>query len=152
MQRDPRAFLWDVRESTLAIQQFTAGMDAAAYAGNAMAQAAVERKFEIIGEALGQLAKVDASMSSRIPDLPQIVAFRNQLIHGYATVNASTVWNIAQNALPVLLAAVHSLLARIFHGSSASNEDGIALVCSKIEVSNLDQRAGNAEAKLYRKN
>ena len=110
MQRDPRAFLWDVRESTLAIQQFTAGMDAAAYAGNAMAQAAVERKFEIIGEALGQLAKVDASMSSRIPDLPQIVAFRNQLIHGYATVNASTVWNIAQNALPVLLAAVHSLL------------------------------------------
>ena len=110
MQRDPRAFLWDVRESVLAIQQFTAGMDAAAYAGNAMAQAAVERKFEIIGEALGQLAKVDAFMASRIPDLPQIVAFRNQLIHGYATVNVSTVWNIAQNALPVLLAAVHSLL------------------------------------------
>ena len=110
MQRDPRAFLWDVRESALAIQQFTAGMDAAAYAGNAMAQAAVERKFEIIGEALGQLAKVDATMASRIPDLSQIVAFRNQLIHGYATVNVSTVWNIAQNALPVLLAAVHSLL------------------------------------------
>ena len=110
MQRDPRAFLWDVRESALAIQQFTAGMDAAAYAGNAMAQAAVERKFEIIGEALGQLAKADASMAARIPDLPQIVAFRNQLIHGYATVNVSTVWNITQNAMPVLLSAVHSLL------------------------------------------
>ena len=110
MQRDPRAFLWDVRESVLAIQQFTAGMDAAAYAGNAMAQAAVERKFEIIGEALGQLAKADASMAARIPDLPQIVAFRNQLIHGYATVNVGTVWNITQNALPVLLSAVHSLL------------------------------------------
>ena len=110
MQRDPRAFLWDVRESALAIQQFTAGMDAAAYAGNAMAQAAVERKFEIIGEALGMLAKVDASMAARIPDLPQIVAFRNQLIHGYATVNVGTVWNITQNALPVLLSAVHSLL------------------------------------------
>ena len=110
MQRDPRAFLWDVRESALAIQQFTAGMDATAYAGNAMVQAAVERKFEIIGEALGQLAKADASMAARIPDLPQIVAFRNQLIHGYATVNVSTVWNITQNAMPVLLAAVHSLL------------------------------------------
>ena len=110
MQRDPRAFLWDVRESALAIQQFTAGMDATGYAGNAMAQAAVERKFEIIGEALGQLAKADASMAARIPDLPQIVAFRNQLIHGYATVNVGTVWNITQNALPVLLSAVHSLL------------------------------------------
>jgi uncharacterized protein with HEPN domain len=44
------------------------------------------------------------------PDLPQIVAFRNQLIHGYATVNVGTVWNIAQNALPSLLDAVQSLL------------------------------------------
>lgn len=32
MQRDPRAFLWDVRESALAIQAFTQGMDAAGYA------------------------------------------------------------------------------------------------------------------------
>jgi uncharacterized protein with HEPN domain len=110
MQRDPRAFLWDVREAALAIQTFTEGMDAVAYAGNAMAQAAVERKFEIIGEALGQLAKLDAAMAARIPDLPQIVAFRNQLIHGYATVNVGTVWNIAQNALPSLLDAVQSLL------------------------------------------
>ena len=42
MQRDPRAFLWDVRESALAIQSFTTGMDLDAYAANAMAQAAVE--------------------------------------------------------------------------------------------------------------
>lgn len=49
-------------------------------------------------------------MAARIPDLPQIVAFCNQLIHGYATVNPDTVWNIAQNALPGLLAAVQRLL------------------------------------------
>ena len=85
-------------------------MNATAYAGNAMAQAAVERKFEVIGEALNQLAKLDAAMAARIPDLPQIVAFRNQLIHGYATVNVGTVWNIAQNALPTLLDAVQALL------------------------------------------
>ena len=59
MQRDPRAFLWDVRESAIAIQSFVAGMDASAYAANEMVQAAVERKFEIIGEALSQLAKLD---------------------------------------------------------------------------------------------
>ena len=110
MQRDPRAFLWDVRESALAIQSFTSGMDGAAYAGNAMAQAAVERKFEVIGEALNQLAKLDAALAARIPDLPQIVAFRNQLIHGYATVNVSTVWNIAQNAVPVLIESMRTLL------------------------------------------
>ena len=43
-------------------------------------------------------------------------------------------------------------LARIFHRSRATNEYGIALVCPKIQVSNFDQRAGNAEAKLYRRN
>jgi uncharacterized protein with HEPN domain len=75
MQRDPRAFLWDVRESALAIQSFVAGMNVAAYADNAMAQAAVERKFEIIGEALNQLAKFDAATAARIPDLAQIIAF-----------------------------------------------------------------------------
>ena len=109
-QRDPRAFLWDVRESALAIQSFTAGMGAAAYSSNPMAQAAVERKFEIIGEALNQLAKLDAALAARIPDLAQIVAFRNQLIHGYATVKVGTVWNIAQNALPTLIEAVQTLL------------------------------------------
>ena len=46
----------------------------------------------------------------------------------------------------------HLGLARIFHRSRATNEYGIALVCPKIQVSNLDQRAGNAEAKLYRRN
>jgi len=110
MQRDPRAFLWDVRESTLAIESFTQGMDAAAYEANPMAQAAVERKFEIIGEALNQLSKLDAAMAARIPDLAQIVAFRNQLIHGYTTVNVGTVWNITQTALPALLQAVQTLL------------------------------------------
>jgi uncharacterized protein with HEPN domain len=75
-----------------------------------MAQAAVERKFEIIGEALNQLSKLDATLAARISDLPQIVAFRNQLIHGYATVNASTVWNVAQSALPPLLVTVQVLL------------------------------------------
>jgi len=55
MQHDPRAFLWDVRESALAIQSFVAELNSNTYASNSMAQAACERKFEIIGEALNQL-------------------------------------------------------------------------------------------------
>ena len=110
MRRDPRAFLWDVREAAQAIQSFTAGLDAQAYMNSELVQAAVERKFEVIGEALNQLTKLDATLAARLPDVPQIVAFRNQLIHGYATVNPDTVWNIVQNALPGLLTAVQALL------------------------------------------
>lgn len=110
MQRDPRAYLWDVREAAVSIETFTVGMDASAYSSNELVQAAVERKFEVIGEALNQLTKLDARLAERIPDLPQIVAFRNQLIHGYAKVRADTVWNIVQSALPVLRHRVQSLL------------------------------------------
>ena len=117
MQRDPRAFLWDVQAAAQAILTFTRGMDAAAYSANETAQAAVERKFEIIGEALNQLARLDGSVASRIPDVPQVVAFRNQLIHGYASVRPETVWHITQTALPGLLLAVQALLDE--HGKSA---------------------------------
>ena len=110
MQRDPRAFLWEVREAARAIQAFTVGLDAKAFVSDEMVQAAVERKFEVIGEALNQLTKLDAALAARVPDVPQIVAFRHQLIHGYATVSPETVWHITQNALPGLLATVQGLL------------------------------------------
>jgi uncharacterized protein with HEPN domain len=80
-----------VRDAALEIESFLLGTDLQAYVQNTMVQAAVERKFEIIGEALGELPKIDEALGSRVPNLSQIVAFRNQLIHGYAAVNSSTV-------------------------------------------------------------
>jgi uncharacterized protein with HEPN domain len=67
MQRDPRAWLWDVREAAAAIKQFTAGLDADSYAHTPLVYSAVERKFEIIGEALNQLDKAQAELAARIP-------------------------------------------------------------------------------------
>jgi uncharacterized protein with HEPN domain len=57
--------------------------------------------------------KLDAALAARIPELAQIVAFRNQLIHGYATVRVATVWNVLRNALPPLLAVVEALLGEL---------------------------------------
>lgn len=93
-----------------AIQGFAQGRDARQYADDALLHSAVERKFEIIGEALGQLAKFDAGLASQVPRLGQIVAFRNLLIHGYAVVNHATVWNVVHDALPELVAALQRLL------------------------------------------
>src|SRR4051812_643391 len=110
MQRDPRAWLWDVREAAQAIELFVVGMNETAYAQSELVHSAVERKFEVIGEALNQLSKADPSLAARVPNLPQIVAFRNQLIHGYALVDHITVWGVIQESLPALLAAVSTLL------------------------------------------
>ena len=117
MQRDPRTWLWDVREAALAIETFVAGLDGAGYAASELVHSAVERKFEVIGEALNQLSKAHAALAQRVPHLPQIVGFRNQLIHGYALVDHDTVWGVIQHSLPDLRRAVDGLLGELGHAS-----------------------------------
>jgi uncharacterized protein with HEPN domain len=58
----------------------TAGRTFAEFDSDLVLRSAVERQFEILGEALGQLDRLDATLAARIPDLRQIVAFRNVLI------------------------------------------------------------------------
>jgi hypothetical protein len=41
-------------------------------------RSAVERQFEILGEALGRLARLDTALAARIPDLREIVALRSR--------------------------------------------------------------------------
>jgi len=75
-----------------------------------MLRAAVERKFEIIGEALAQLAKRDAPAAARIAEHRQIISFRNILVHGYADVDDQLVWDIADSKLADLRREVAALL------------------------------------------
>ncbi|HEV6964167.1 MULTISPECIES: DUF86 domain-containing protein [Roseateles] len=112
MQRDPRAYLWDALQAAQALRAFVADADSQRYSADELLRSAVERKLEIIGEALGQLAKLDADLARQVPRLPQIVAFRNVLIHGYARVNHETVWNVVQDAVPELMRTLQELLER----------------------------------------
>ncbi|TDD04933.1 DUF86 domain-containing protein [Saccharopolyspora terrae] len=75
-----------------------------------MVRSAVERQFEIIGEALNQLSKADRELAEKTPDLPRIVAFRNILIHGYATVDDALVWQVLTDRLPPLSDVLRKLL------------------------------------------
>ncbi len=68
MDSDPRSLLWDIQDAADAIARFTSSLDSSGYAENEIVRAAVERKFEIIGEALSQLAKRDPALARRIPD------------------------------------------------------------------------------------
>src|SRR5438093_889796 len=110
MRRDPRVCLEDMRQAAEAILQFTAGRQLADYGSDPLLRAAVERKFEIIGEALTRLAKIDAGLAAQVPQQRQIVGFRNQLIHSYDTINDVTVWDIVQKDLPALVGHVEKVL------------------------------------------
>lgn len=102
MKRDPLAYLWDVTTAADAVTAFVADKSFADYQTDLMLRSAVERQFEIIGEALNQLSKHFPELAQQIPDLREIVAFRNLLIHGYATINNAMVWRVIGESLPEL--------------------------------------------------
>jgi uncharacterized protein with HEPN domain len=57
------------------------------------------------------LRRVDPALAGEIPDLPRIVAFRNVLIHGYATVDDQLVWGVTERDLSALLTTLTRMLA-----------------------------------------
>jgi uncharacterized protein with HEPN domain len=75
-----------------------------------MFSSAVERQFQIIGEALNGLSRVDAGTASVIPELARIVAFRNVLVHGYALIDDELVWQVATTRVPRLAETFDRLL------------------------------------------
>jgi uncharacterized protein with HEPN domain len=106
-----RKYLYDIHQACELLHEFTAGKTLADYAAHAMLRAAVERQFEIIGEALNQMFRRDVSLTLRISGHQRIIAFRNRLIHGYADIDHEVVWGILEANLPTLRLEVEALLS-----------------------------------------
>jgi len=113
MAHSPNALLWDVRSAADAIGRYSAGKSIEEFLSDDMLRSAVERQFEIIGEALAQLAKIDSQLVSRIPDAGNAIGFRNVLIHGYAKIDSGIVWEAVTKSLPRLRASVDSMLNEV---------------------------------------
>lgn len=110
MPRDARSFLWDAKRAAELIDAFVAGKLWTDYEQDVLLRSAVERQFEIVGEALGGLSRAEADFAEQIPDLPRIVAFRNVLVHGYASVDDRLVWQVATERVQPLIALLTDLL------------------------------------------
>jgi len=111
MQLEVRTFLEDVRQAAELLVTFTRGKSLEGYTSDPMLSAAVEREFEIIGEALNRLRQTAPEVAAGIPKLEQIIAFRNILVHGYRAIDDRIVWSVVQQDLPTLRTAVRKLLA-----------------------------------------
>lgn len=110
MQLEARKYLYDIQQAAGLLDEFVTGKTFADYQRDAMLRAAVERKFEIIGEAMTQLAKVDKSVATQITEYQRIISFRNILIHEYADVDDKLVWDVVETNLPTLVREVDALL------------------------------------------
>jgi uncharacterized protein with HEPN domain len=110
LQREARKYLYDIQQAAALIAIFTDGRSYDEYLADVMLRSAVERQFEIIGEAMTQLSKLDAAIAGRISEHRDIIAFRNILIHGYASVNHRLVWSVVETGLSILRREVDDLM------------------------------------------
>lgn len=111
MPHEPAKLLQDLLDAGRAIERFVDGRTIEDYDDDLMLRSAVERQFEIIGEACRRLTSLDATLSSRLPSMPRIIAFRNIIAHGYDVVDSLIVWQIIQDDLPQLLQCATEALA-----------------------------------------
>lgn len=116
MKREPRAFVWDIVQACNAVQQFLCGLAFSEYLGNLQLKSAVERQLITLGEALTRLSRVDSERAARIPEYRQVMAFRDVLVHGCASLRDEEVWRAIGQSLPqfpaaALLAAAEAMLA-----------------------------------------
>lgn len=112
MRANSAKFLADIREAGQTIIEVSAGKQLADYLGDKILRLAVERCFEIIGEAMRRLDERDHDTAVKITDFARIIAFRNILIHGYSLLKHDLVWSVVQHQLPKLMNEVDALLTR----------------------------------------
>lgn len=98
--------LADIRDAVVFVRGVTQGKCLDDYRNDRLLRQAVERNLEIMGEAIGRLARIDATIAAGIRDYAQIISFRNLLIHGYDLIDDALVWQVLNDDLPALEADV----------------------------------------------
>ncbi len=111
MQLETKKYLHDIQKAAQLIKQFSHGKTFTDYQTDPLLRSGIERQFEIIGEALRQLANKDSDSAEKISEYQQIISFRNILIHGYADIDDKLVWSILQVKLPILMREVDEMIS-----------------------------------------
>ena len=110
MKNEILAHLHDILQAGRAVRDFVAGRSFQDYCSDELLRSGVERKFEIMGEALNRIARDDPAVLSQIRDYRDIISFRNILVHGYDSIDDRIAWDTIETDLDSLLEDVESLL------------------------------------------
>ena len=115
MNQDPQRladYLGHILEAIARIRRYVEELDQVAFLQNAMAQDAVIRNFEIIGEACHNIEKHHPRFAADHPELPLAFAYqmRNAVAHGYFKVDLDIVWSTIHRELPGLQGQVRKIL------------------------------------------
>lgn len=81
------------------------------YLRNRPVRQASERNFEIMGEAMRRLTRVDRDLAESITGYRSVIGLRNVIIHSYDRVDPAALWEIIEATLPPLIEEVEALVA-----------------------------------------
>ncbi len=88
MPHSTRKLLLDLILSCEEVIEFTSDKNFEEYQVNRVLQLAIEREFEIIGEALVRLERIDQeNLEDKVPEYRKIIGFRNLIAHGYDVID-----------------------------------------------------------------
>lgn len=109
MDFEIKKYLFDIQESIESIEKYLGNKrDFNAYMANKMLRRAVEREFEIIGEAMNRIEKLNPEIE--ISSKRQIISMRNRVIHGYDKIDNEIIWGTIVRHLPNLKIEIYNLL------------------------------------------
>ena len=111
MDLEIKKYLFDILESIDSIEKYLGDkLDFKKYASDKMLRRAIEREFEIIGEAMMQLDNISPQTAEQISQHRSIIGFRHVLVHGYSNLDPNTVWNVVETKISTLLEQAKKLL------------------------------------------
>ena len=112
MRPKTAAALFDIRIAVERVRETVETMTLDEFGASWIVQSAVERQFEILGEALTRIKSLEPAILDSIPDASKVIGLRNLIAHGYDVVDPKVLWSTANEHLPALESAVLELLAQ----------------------------------------
>lgn len=110
--QDNTIFLKHILDYIGKIERYLQDYDFDKFKNNEEKIDSVVRNVEIIGEAANNLTRDFRSNNPQI-EWRKIIATRNRIIHGYATVDLEIIWTITQNELGKLKTEIEKLLEEL---------------------------------------
>lgn len=101
-----------MRDAAQLIIDFTTGRSFQDFVSDALLRSAVERQFEILGEAGSHVSTATQALWPSI-DWVSIKNFRNLLAHEYFRTDYAQVWHIVSNLVPALLPTLEALFIEL---------------------------------------
>lgn len=103
------ASVWDMTQAIQHIQTFTSDLTFDEYLNDIRTISAVERQFEVLGEAARRISNKFRQAHPTI-DWQRMVGLRNIVAHRYDEVRQDILWTIIHSELGPLLAQLESIL------------------------------------------